>query len=328
MNLVMQSFGRENEYKRAILAIYSFYAHYGWPSAARVILFTDKEAYFKPYLEPFPIDYIFLSEEKIRSMRGEIDFLHRMKIALIDEAMQLSDDNILYVDSDTFFIADPRSMETRITPGTAFMHLKEYDFESLKDKALPAGKTFRAFYQLLRSNQFDLADKKRITIPTTAISWNAGVMAFHRSHHALLKDVYLLTDQFYPLTNNHASEQYAFSIVLQQRLNVLACDDVVYHYWYRIEKQIADLWAAQHINDAWRSKPLSERLTEIKHMTTVFPGLFQDHILMLQDRAIQAFNVDDFKTARKWALRAWLRKPWDIHFLRDVLYHVRRSVKR
>jgi hypothetical protein len=327
MNLVIQSFGKQHEYRRAILTIYSFYAHYGWPSAARVILFTDDAAFFKPYLEPFAVDYIFLSPEKIKSMRGEIDFLHRMKIVVIDEAMQISQDDILYVDSDTFFIADPRSIEKRIAPGTAFMHLKEYDFESLKDKPLPAGKTFRAFYELLRGNRFDLVDKKGITIPTTAISWNAGVMAFHHSHRALLNDVYLLTDQFYPPTSNHASEQYAFSIVLQQRLNVQACDDVVYHYWYRIEKQIADLWTAQHINDAWRAKHLSQRLKEIKEMTMLFPSLFQDHILMLQDRAIQAFNEDDFKAGRRWALRAWLRKPGDIRFLRDVLYHMRRNVK-
>jgi len=325
MNLVIQSFGKEYEYRRAILTIYSFYAHYGWPTTARVILFTDNEAYFKPYLEPFAVDYIFLSPEKIKTMRGAIDFLHRMKIALIDEALQRSNDKIFYVDSDTFFIANPESVEKAVAPDVAFMHLKEYDFASLKDKPLPAGKTFRAFYELIVSQRFRGANSDDLEVLPGAESWNAGVMALHPAQRAWLADVYALTDQFYPATHNHASEQYAFSIVLQQRAKLRPCDDVVYHYWYRIEKRIADLWLGKHIQLDWCALPVQRRLDDIRKMTGILPAQFANHLLMIQDRAIQSFNENKFAEGRHYAFRALLRKPWDIKFLRDVAYHLRRG---
>jgi hypothetical protein len=326
MNLVMQSFGREYEYKRAILTIYSFYAHYGWPSAARVILFTDNAAYFKPYLEPFPVDYVFLSPGKIKDMRGEIDFLHRMKIVLIDEALQRTTEKIFYVDSDTFFIANPKQAEEIVSPKVSFMHVKEYDFASLKDKPLPAGRTFRAFYELIVSQRFDVPGNHALSIPPAALSWNAGAMVLHPAHRAWLGDVYALTDQFYPATGNHASEQYAFSVVLQQRTNVRSCSDIVYHYWYRVEKRIADLCIEKNITVNWCSKSVHARLEDIRMMTDMLPAHFKNHLLMLQDQAIQSFNENDFKLGRKQAFRAWLRKPWDIHFLRHVVYHLRRSL--
>ena len=326
MNLVMQSFGKEYEYKRAILTIYSFYAHYGWPSPARVILFTDDADYFKPYLAPFEVDYVFLSPEKIKTMRGEINFLHRMKIAIIDEALQRAADKIFYVDSDTFFTANPKRAEEIVSPGVAFMHLKEYDFASLENKPLPAGKTFRAFYDLIVSRSFRVTDNDALRISPTAISWNAGAMVLHPAHRTWLGDVYALTDQFYPATGNHASEQYAFSVVLQQRAHLQPCSDLVYHYWYRVEKRIADLWIEKHITLTWCSKPAGDRLKDIQEMTQKLPGHFKRHILTLQDQAIQSFNENNFEVGKKQALRALLRKPWDVHFLRHVVYHLRRSL--
>ena len=52
MNLVLQSFGRESEYKRAILATLSFYAFSSLPvDQTKVLLFTDQPEYFKKYFE-------------------------------------------------------------------------------------------------------------------------------------------------------------------------------------------------------------------------------------------------------------------------------------
>src|SRR5687768_13054444 len=106
--LVLQSFGKENEYKRAVLTIMSFYTHYSLPAdKSKVLLFTDNPGYFENYFEGLPVSYILLTPEKIKQMRGEIDFLHRMKIALIEEAFTLINGPLFYTDSDCFFIADP-----------------------------------------------------------------------------------------------------------------------------------------------------------------------------------------------------------------------------
>src|SRR5688500_15091363 len=106
-SLVIQSFGRENEYKRAILTVLSFYANCSLPDEqTRLMLFTDRPEYFSSYLSGLPVDFILLTPEKIKEMRGNIDFLHRMKIAVIEEAFDKTGGNIIYADSDTFFVAD------------------------------------------------------------------------------------------------------------------------------------------------------------------------------------------------------------------------------
>src|SRR5689334_15023080 len=96
--LVVQSFGKESEFRRAILCIWSFWLYR--PDGV-VVLFTDRPSFFDQALSGRKVEYVHLTTEKIREMRGDIDFLHRMKIAIIEETFRLKKCNVLYVDSDT-----------------------------------------------------------------------------------------------------------------------------------------------------------------------------------------------------------------------------------
>lgn len=329
INLVMQSFGREYEYRRAILTVLSFYAHVSAPRAEiRVILFTDKPSFFEPYLKALPIDYCELTPEKISAMRGAIDFLHRMKIAIIEEAFSRASGDLLYVDSDTFFISDPVPKLKQLDPGISFMHLCEYSFDTLKDAELPAGKSFRAVYSLIEQKKFLYADGSSFSISPRQYSWNAGVMFLHSSVSVLLPDIYVLTDQLYPATHNHASEQYAFSVILQGRTEIRPCDDVVYHYWYRIKKQIMDSFLGDHLGQKWTDLILEQKLKDVMGWTQCFPTYLDKHILTLRDRAIQCFNTNQFGRGYGIAFRAILRDPFNIAFMRDVFYHTRRFITR
>ena len=179
-SLVIQSFGRENEYKRAILTILSFYAHSSLPTEqTRVLLFTDQPEYFAEFLRDLPVEFILLTPEKIKSMRGEIDFLHRMKIAVIEEAFALSKGPLFYADSDCFFIADPKPVLQQVSEQRAFMHLTEYAF--VKEIDDPT-ETYENFYGLINRQQFRLTDGSLLKVTEQHSSWNAGVMVFHPSH--------------------------------------------------------------------------------------------------------------------------------------------------
>jgi len=325
----MQSFGREYEYRRAILAILSFYAHVSKPlQETRVILFTDNPDYFKPFLSDLPVHYNLLGPEKIRAMRGAIDFLHRMKIAVIEEAFALVNDDLLYLDSDTFFVGDPTPKMAELDTGVSFMHLCEYSFDTLQDAELPAGESFRAIYSLITKRSFQLADGSSFSITPAQYSWNAGVMFLHRSVAGFLPDVYVLTDQLYPPTHNHASEQYAFSVILQNRVALRACDDVVYHYWYRIKKQIVDGFLAERFTPKWIALPLEGKLHTIHRWTASFPHYLDTHILSLRDDAVQHFHVNEFGKGYRSALRAFFKAPFNAAFVKDVLYHTRRFINR
>jgi hypothetical protein len=196
MILVTQSFGNEMEYRRAVFCILSYYAHSNESDLQKTFLFTDNPDFFHPYLKEFSIRYFLLTDEKIRTMRGEIDFLHRMKIALIEESFNVVEDTLLYADSDTFFVKDPYSLVSQASDEMSFMHLCEYKFNSLLDMKLPAGKPFHAFVDCIQSTDFHLPNGTRLKISDQAYSWNAGVMILHPTQKNFLPQVYALTEQF------------------------------------------------------------------------------------------------------------------------------------
>lgn len=327
ITLVLQSFGRPSEYRRALLTILSFYAHCSLPKQhTQVLLFTDAPGFFASLLEDYPVSYQMLSPSTIQRMRGDIDFLHRIKIAVIESAFQLSSGILLYADSDTFFIKDPVTATSTVTANTCLMHVWEYRFSELANMKLPAGKTFHAFLSLLKKGEFSLSNGESIQVSPDDVSWNAGVMMFHPEHRKFIPDVYTLTNQFYPPTRNHASEQYAFSIVLQRALTIRPCNDVIYHYWYGIEKQVMDdFLLARWGEDQVRKQGASSK-DVIRRWTGMLPSYLHNHILMQRDKAIQAFNADAYAEGYRWTFRSLMHLPWSAAFLRDVLYHTKRKL--
>jgi len=327
--LVTQSFGRENEYRRALFAILSFWAWYSGPAErVKTVLFTDAPDFFRPYLVDLPVDYVLLTPEKIREMRGDIDFLHRMKIALIEEAFERHPGaDMLYVDSDTFFISDALPWMNAFQPGRSFMHLLEYIYEECRTLPLPMGLTFHAFLALLESQSFKTS-RGLEQYSAAHESWNAGVMGLPADTLSMIPDVYQLTDQFYPPTHNHASEQYAFSLILQTQSQLQACNEYVYHYWYRVKKQITDLVLAVAFDASFQHNPWNEKLAVVRNLVCRLPTLYQEHPLMLQDNAVQAFNQNRFKEGYQHAWLALRKSPFKPTFLKDVLYHAKRHITK
>jgi hypothetical protein len=328
LKLVIQSYGNETEYRRAIFLIYSFLAHNsGALVISGIVIFTDSPAYFSSYLIGVDkVSYQELSPSAITKMRGEINFIHRVKIAIIEEAIQKYDENILYTDTDAFFIGPIDLIVSGLQPGCSFMHKLEYNFDSVKEMPLPAGKTFRAFYNLVTQRNFNLSDGRLIKITPNMNSWNAGVIALRKNDRDKLKDVYRLTDEFYKGSENHASEQFAFSVILQTASNLRACDSTVYHYWYRVKKEIMDSWIIKNLTDEWFLGSLESRLTQVLKWTVELPYILDTHALTIQDHAIQSFNRDEFKQGYRWTVRALFRKPLDFRFFSHVLYHTKRKL--
>lgn len=321
--LVTQSFGKENEYRRAIFAIWSYWAY---QPSGHVLLFTDAPGFFKKYFDGQPIEYVLLTPAKIKEMRGRIDFLHRMKIALLDEAFKRTDADLLYIDSDTFFIADPKHKMIQVSEAKSFMHVCEYRFDSLLNMELPAAEPFHAFLNLITHNEFNANSDVIIKTSPLHFSWNAGAMMLHRSHARLLPDVFALTDRFYPTTKNHASEQYAFSIVLQNNTELKPCDDVVYHYWYRIKKTLVDSFLQGKMTSDWQELPVETKVSMVKNWAIILPALLETHVLTLRDNAIQAFHERKPRRGYIYSFRALMKDPFDYTFLKDVLYHTRKWV--
>lgn len=325
ISVVIQSYGSVHEYKRAVFSIISFYAYSSKPKEqTEVVLFTDRPDFFEPFLKELPIKYVHLTHAKIKEMRGSIDFVHRVKIAAIEEAFSLTEGNILYIDSDTFFISDPVQWMDQLSAVNAFMHENEYPFKVMKEFKLPAGKTFHIFYDFVTSRSFFLHDGSELRISPSQISWNAGVILLHREHQSFLKDVYKLTDDFYPDTKNHGCEQYAFSIILDRNTHLSSCKEMIYHYWFPIKKPIADKFLKDKITEQWASLSLSQKQQQVRRWTYELPAVFETDVLMTQYHAIQLFNEDRLKKGIGYMIRAFAQDPFCWTFIKDSVYHIRR----
>jgi hypothetical protein len=324
INLVIQSYGAENEYKRAVFTIWSFYAQSTIQfESTTVTLFTDNPEYFKPFLQSLPIRYVALTPDKLKRMRGEIDFVHRVKIAAIEEAFDISEQNVLYVDSDTFFISDPAIYIGQISSTQSFMHVNEYKFIDMMEFKLPAGKIFRDFYVFTQRNNFYLTDGSPIKIFPEQISWNAGVILLHRDHRKLLKEVYALTEAFYPETKNHGCEQYAFSVIMDHHTSLAPCEEMIYHYWNPIKKIIADKFFKNRINDKWSSLAPGAKRKSVKIWAQKLPSVFEHDVLMLRTRSMHAFQNENYGIGYYYALRSF-KNPFSFKFIKNTLYYTKR----
>jgi hypothetical protein len=323
--LLIQSFGRENEYRRAVLAILSYFAYTSQPDT-KVILFTDNPAWFHPYLKPYPVHYELLTAERIKAFRGEIDFLHRMKIAEIEVGFDVAGGNLLYADSDTFFTADPSPYMYRLSERLSFMHLREYMFKDLWNIPMPAATTFHEFVALIENQAFTLDNESEFRINPHEYSWNAGVIMLHASHKRFLKDVYALTDQFYPPTRNHASEQYAFSVILNRNTELHPCEAVIYHYWYRTKKQVIDDFLTKQLLSL-QGKSTADQLSTVRDWVLNMEHVFKHHVFTLKDNSIQSFCDNKFANGYQWVAKAIFKGAWrDKIFLKDVMYHIKRHL--
>lgn len=325
INLVVQSYGRESEYLRAIFAIWSYYAHVSDEfKQCRALVYTDNTDFFKGYFEGLNVQFIALTPSRMKAMKGKHDFLHRMKISIIEETFKRFDGDVFYFDSDTFFVADPSVFILRVSEKASFMHSNEYSFHELRDIPLPSGAPFHAVLKYLEEWEFRGADGNVLSLPSNLFSWNAGALLLHQMHQFLLPEVYAITDQLYAATRNHASEQYAFSIVLQTKTELKGCKTVIYHYWYRITKRIMDEFLSFQINGRWRAYSYAQKEAMVLQWTKMLPGFVENHPLTLGDHAIQSFNRDEFYSGYFWAIKSLAKKPFSSSFIRDIAYHTRR----
>ena len=153
--LVLQAYGRPRIIQEARFAILTF-LHFalgrdGW----KVVVYTDRPQDFAdlgPNVTCEPMD-----EGRQRHWRGDIDFVHRVKLEVLVDCLTRHEGVLLYVDSDTYFTADPWPLYDAIEPRTALMHeragrlserkngifRKMHRFVTTQAFPLPGGETVR-----------------------------------------------------------------------------------------------------------------------------------------------------------------------------------------
>ena len=313
--LVGLSYGRENEYKRIILAILSFQAWYSGPkNSFRIVIFTDNSDYFEPYFNGINVEYVSLDNDKIVQMKGSLGFIHNVKIAVIKEAFAAyQHDSLLFLDSDIFFIADPISMLTKISSGNSVMHSREYALEERR-YSVSEGNAPKLFLDLIDRQTF-LTSHGEEKFYSSQFSWNSGVLGIPANLADSMADISKLTQVFFSSSSWHVSEQLAFSLILQTRTVVHASEKYIYHYWPNNKKVDIDIILHEKINDKFARLDCEKKYLLIKGLTSE---------MVLREYTMDAFNKGDIATAYKLSFLYLLKNKFNLKFVKDVLYNTKK----
>lgn len=250
-NLVFLSYGSESEYYRAIFCVFSFLSWVeSYADQVRIVIYTDQPEFFKKYLVELNIEYFLLTPEILEDMLDHKGFIHRRKVAVIDQTFKdFPGEYVLFIDSDTFFISPSRTLLEGPATGESFMHKREYTIEkglafftSFNQGRYPA-----AFIEYISGRDFIINGKSE-SFNQQDYSWNSGVLGLNKDFAIYMAGVYQLTDDFYANSKWFISEQMAFSLILQRTTSIKPADDFLLHYWGKRQKVLMDKLIAELLN--------------------------------------------------------------------------------
>lgn len=185
---------------------------------------------------------MLLTPAILEEMLDHTDFFHRRKVSVIGQTFNTyPKDNLLFIDSDAFFITNPSVMMNDFVPGESFMHKCEYDLEeglaTFASYGQPEFPT--AFIQYITGRDFIIGGTVE-HFSQKDFSWNSGVLGITRDFAAYMPDVFKLTDAFYANSKWFISEQMAFALILQRRTKIKPAEQYVLHYWGKRQKVLLD----------------------------------------------------------------------------------------
>jgi len=226
--VLYHAYGLKELYYQVIFSALTLFHHLGDNTdEITCIIYTDDTRLFKKYLQEFPVKYEQLTLESIKAYRGPQDFVHRLKIFIIQDCLTKYQHKILYMDADTYFLKSPLPLIREISPALAIMNSDDYDMQDAGDLE---EKSWLMIRKVVKENTFWL-DGISFKIPMTTRMWNAGIIGLDFSHLPLLDKVIQLTDQIYKINAIFTAEQFAFSYVLQTNTKLKPTEDYLVHYW-------------------------------------------------------------------------------------------------
>jgi hypothetical protein len=326
-SFVFFSYSSEIVHRRAVLAVLSLVNCYQLKNNDKLVIYTDNKKFFDTFLKNIPVEYVPISEVDVKLMMGNDDLIHRVKIGIIEQTMlKYPNNNLLYADSDTFFLKPLTDFLQKITPTHSLMHKFEFDFKEIDAPIDIQKKTdiTQEYCHLFHQFEFQI-DNEIVKIKPDFSSWNAGMIGLHHQNKAFLKAVYQLTDQTYGKVKHHAAEQFAFSYILQTRTQLSDCEDYNRHYWHQIEKQIADELLVKKLDDSFQKLSLEEKLKQAKQMCDYLYKTFPIHEYTHRYNAMIAFSEGKYAKGYKEVLLTLLRNPLQkVSFFKDVAYYIKK----
>ena len=219
-HLLYQAYGQKAISHECLLSIYSLMDLYDDVMNFDITVYTDDPAYLKNRL-PEQVQLLFLSEEKIRTWQGKDRFVHRVKVKVIEDFLTRFPGNLIYADTDTFFLKKIEPLFQRIQNGEFLMHELEGTI----------GEETNLLLRNIRRHFEKPSIKKQFYLPPETTMYNAGLIGLGSRDLNVVKKVEKTTDQLYKLQPKGVMEQLAFNIHLNRAGRIFPASDYLLHYW-------------------------------------------------------------------------------------------------
>ncbi|WP_201979535.1 hypothetical protein [Hymenobacter rubidus] len=237
--MVYLAYGLESGKYQAILSIYTLCHHIGANiNDFLIVIYTDSScALFDKYLTGLPVKLEIISREQIKQFRGPDDFVFRIKPLILKEFFLKYKCNLLYVDTDTYFLHNPMPLFQNIKPGYSIMNIEEYNF-------VDAGPIepihWFSLRQALKRYKYSIGGQE-VTIPIATMMWNAGIIGISYKDCKLVDSIIELTDEIYSKCSAFIVEQFATSYILQTHTTVKSTENYIEHYWIKGLKNVFNI---------------------------------------------------------------------------------------
>lgn len=223
------AYGLESTKYQAILSIYTLYHHIGEANKDFLfVIYTDSDRQvLDKYLQGFPVRLEILTKEQVKEFRGPDNYVFRLKPSIIKDYFSKYKQNLLYMDTDTFFRRDPKALLASIAPGHSIMNVEEYNFV---DAGAVEPMHWFTMRQGLKQHTYTV-NGEQVAIPLATMMWNAGIIGLSQAD-AKVVDLYIsLTDEMFARCKSFIVEQFVASYVLQLTTQLRSTEDYIDHYW-------------------------------------------------------------------------------------------------
>lgn len=223
--LIYQAYGSDDIKNELLFSLVSLLP-FASENQYLVKIYTDDAAYFdRPFLADLRIQFEPLDQSRIVDWQGEDQFVHRLKIKLIQDFIENGGTEGLYLDTDTIFTTSPGQLFDEIHHGTFWMHTSE---GPLFPSKVPL---FQKIAKFIKNNPDNIAGLPYASEILQMKMFNAGLIGFDYRLGNEIGKVLQLNDGLYELYAKHIMEQLAFSLVLAKNFEVKQAKSYVFHYW-------------------------------------------------------------------------------------------------
>jgi len=210
----------------------------------RIVVYTDRPDQLPAH---DLVQAVWVSPADFATWRGPLDYVHRIKLGILQRALGELGAPLIYVDSDTRWLQIPDAAFAALSgdsaPGTAGIPPALVEGRGGRDARGPSPcylyriegaispNFFPQYFHLLRKNRHRLTAWRLSHDPPWTM-WNSGTVGIPSRSAGFIDDVLRVNDELLPHVGfRNCVEQLALSLVAASRFEVRPFDAYLEHWW-------------------------------------------------------------------------------------------------